>query len=144
MELSIGENGEVVRKHRWSHDPYCPLLCLPTPHCAGLTIESHNVAMGKNYLNSQTLQSFGKLSPSSSDKVFIRSRTKVHKPFVRNSLQISQRSHTHKLPFRLRHSKMSSSSSPKRSRRDSNASDRPSKQQRCSSEPGTAHPNLPL
>jgi hypothetical protein len=97
------------------------------------------MTMAKNYLSSQTFQGFGKFSPSSSsDKAYIQSRSNVHKPFIKNILHISKNSHSQKLPLRFRHTKMSQASSPKRTHRGSDASDRPLKQQKRSSESGMA------
>ena len=146
LELCIEENSCTLAKICKQRHPIVPYSTHQYRHCARLTIESPNIIMAKNYLSTQTLQGFSKFSAStSSDKAYIRLHSNLHKP-VKSALQISKKrpiSHP-KLPLRIKHMKMSSTSSPKRTRRDSDAVERPSKLQRCSSEPCMAYFILPL
>jgi hypothetical protein len=138
------QNREALTTDDWHHDPIVPYPVPQHPHCARLTIESPNIAMAKNYLTSQNLHGFGKFpSSSSSDKAYNRSRSHTQKPFVKNA-HISKNPYSQKLPLRFKSLKMSPNTSPKRARRGSDASERPMKQQKRSSEPGMAHFILPF
>ncbi|PMD26537.1 cysteine proteinase [Hyaloscypha hepaticicola] len=88
--------------------------------------------MGKSYLTPRGPQGFEKISSSSSsDKAYIRLKSKVHtKPFVHTPFHTSTKHILNKLAIRTKSSKMSNTSSPKRVRRGSDAEERPTKHSR--------------
>ncbi len=138
FELLRKDNREELRKGDWHHDPIVPYSVHQHPHCARLTIASPKFAMAKTSLSSQNLHGFGNFRSSSSDRSYIRSRSNSNQLFVKNALHISKKSRSQKLPYRVKNLKVSPSPSPKRARRGSDASDRPLKQQKRSSEASMA------
>ena len=101
--------------------------------------------MAKSYLTPRGPQGFEKNSPSSSsDKAYIRLKSKVHtKPFVHTPFHTSTKHIPNKLAIRTKSSKMSNTSSPKRVRRGSDAEERPTKHSRRLSDSGMTYLFLP-
>jgi hypothetical protein len=97
--------------------------------------------MAKLYLTPRGPQGFEKFSPSSSsDKAYIRLKSKVHnKPFVHAPFHTSTKHIPNKLAIRTKSLKMPSTSSPKRVRRGSNAEERPTKHSRRLSDSGMTY-----